>query len=65
VTSLLRLLNAYCDESDYTVLSHVTSVSNSCTFGEFLIIISPLGSMLFVDISLSVYSFLTGMLKHF
>jgi puromycin-sensitive aminopeptidase len=26
VTSLLRLLSAYCDESDYTVLSHVTSV---------------------------------------
>ncbi|ONM04760.1 Aminopeptidase M1 [Zea mays] len=26
LTSLLRLLNAYNDESDYTVLSHVTSV---------------------------------------
>ncbi|PAN35146.1 hypothetical protein PAHAL_6G184800 [Panicum hallii] len=26
LTSLLRLLNAYRDESDYTVLSHVTSV---------------------------------------
>nr|CAB3480868.1 unnamed protein product [Digitaria exilis]CAB3482869.1 unnamed protein product [Digitaria exilis] len=26
LTSLLRLLNAYHDESDYTVLSHVTSV---------------------------------------
>lgn len=28
LTSLLRLLNAYRHESDYTVLSHVTSVSN-------------------------------------
>jgi hypothetical protein len=33
LTSLLRLLNAYHDESDYTVLSHVTSVSKSCTSG--------------------------------
>jgi hypothetical protein len=31
LTSLLRLLNAYRHESDYTVLSHVTSVSKPCT----------------------------------
>ena len=29
LTSLLRLLNAYRHESDYTVLSHVTSVSKT------------------------------------
>jgi hypothetical protein len=34
LTSLLRLLNAYRHESDYTVLSHVTSVSKTCTFNK-------------------------------
>ena len=43
LTSLLRLLNAYHDESDYTVLSHVTSVSKSCTSsGLFLNLVSPI-----------------------
>ena len=38
LTSLLRLLNAYHDESDYTVLSHVTSVSKSCTSSGWIIL---------------------------
>lgn len=46
LTSLLRLLNAYRNESDYTVLSHVTSVSKPfATSNEIIYLVSLIDSM--------------------
>jgi hypothetical protein len=68
LTSLLRLLNAYRDESDYTVLSHVTSVCKSCTSSKFLNLVSPIDNVA-LDVSIKsemhASSFFPGMLKHF
>jgi len=68
LTSLLRLLNAYNDESDYTVLSHVTSVSNLAPPVDSKTLYLQINSVAFdvpIKYQIHVSSFLADMLKHF
>ena len=68
LTSLLRLLNAYNDESDYTVLSHVTSVSNLAPPVDSKTLYLQINYVAFdvpIKYQIHVSSFLAGMLKHF
>lgn len=68
LTSLLRLLNAYNDESDYTVLSHVTSVSNLAPPVDSKTLYLKINSVAFdacIKYQIQVSSFFAGMLKHF